>query len=712
MMIKTITKYLCFTVLLGSASIASSTESSFGKYSGKKTYAQYTRSSQYISVTDGTKLAVDVYRPATGGEVESEPLPVIFYYGRYWRAKMSPDGTIMTNLGPWQPGQKIGSLISRDDSGRLIYWDTGRESIVELMSNGYIFVRAESRGTGASGGISQGDHALLEAQDGVDLINWVASQPWSNGSVGMIGGSYHGMTQLKIAALAPKPLKAIFPAVPAFDLYQLVTGNTGLLHKGVLSFGQGQAQKDGLADVGDLAGSLPSPAPVDNDKDGKQLEKVLAYRKANSPPNALFSTLTDVAPDLVGTLLAVTKAFEFQSPLQALQILSSPLDLQKSLVGKPELQQKIASGLHLYRDTPAFSQSREFGLVAPSSVLKGMQNAAIPMYIWTGWYDEDTVGAFQLFHNFNGPKKITAGLWSHGPNEDNGRIDNPLDDFEAQARELLNSESLRWFDYWLKGRDTGIMDEPSINYAFADIDNQLVWHEASSWPLENTHKQTYFLSAQGAQDDSFNDGSLASAAVNKGALTFTVDYTKTMGPQSRTHDSMSSVPAMVYPDMKVRTNGGGALSFSTPALKEDKLVVGHPIVKLYAKSTASDGEIFAYLEEVDKDGNVVYLTEGLLRASHRKIAKPAYDTFGLPISDSSRQSVSETSTFNQQIVELHFSMQPTANLFEKGHKIRLVLTGADMHNYLTPVYSPSPEVSVFTGGEHASSLTLPMQSIR
>ena len=711
MMIKTIIKNLCLVALLGST-FASSAESSFGKYSSQKKYAQYTRSSQYIKVTDGTKLAVDVYRPAISGEVESAPLPVIFYYGRYWRAKMAPDGTIMTNLGPWQPGQKIGSLKSRDDSGRLIYWDTGRESVAELMSNGYIFVRAESRGTGASGGISQGDHALIEAKDGVDLINWIASQSWSNGNVGMIGGSYHGMTQLKIAALAPKPLKAIFPAVPAFDLYQLITGNTGLLHKGVLSFGQGQAQKDGLADVGGLAASLPTPTPVDSDKDGKQLEEVLVYRKANSPPNAIFAALTDVAPDLVGTVLAVTKAFEFQSPLQALQILSSPVDLQKGLAGKPELQQKIAAGLHLYRDTPAFSQSRKLGVVAPSSVLKDMQKAAIPMYIWTGWYDEDTVGAFQLFHNFNGPKKITSGLWSHGPNEDNGRIDNPLDDFEAQARELLNAESLRWFDYWLKGDDNGIMDEPSIHYAFADTSNQLVWKDASRWPLDNAKKETLFLSSQGIKSDSFNDGSLTSAAVKKGALTFTVDYTKTMGPQSRVHDSMSNAPAMVYPDMKTRTLGGGTLSFSTPALNEDTLVVGHPIVKLYAKSTASDGEVFAYLEEVDKQGNVVYLTEGLLRASHRKLAKPAYQTFDLPVSDSTRKSVSETSGFNEQIVELHFSMQPTANLFEKGHKIRLVLTGADMHNYLTPVYSPSPKVSIFTGGKHASSLTLPLQPIQ
>ncbi|MEP2652104.1 MAG: hypothetical protein ABJH06_08915, partial [Paraglaciecola sp.] len=88
--------YLLLTIMFCVVSVSSKAQSSFGEYRPSQEYSQYTRSSQYISVADGTKLAVDVFRPAVNGQVETKPLPVIFYYGRYWRAKQLADGTIMT----------------------------------------------------------------------------------------------------------------------------------------------------------------------------------------------------------------------------------------------------------------------------------------------------------------------------------------------------------------------------------------------------------------------------------------------------------------------------------------------------------------------------------------------------------------------------------------------------------------------------------------
>ncbi|MEP2652402.1 MAG: CocE/NonD family hydrolase C-terminal non-catalytic domain-containing protein, partial [Paraglaciecola sp.] len=137
-----------------------------------------------------------------------------------------------------------------------------------------------------------------------------------------------------------------------------------------------------------------------------------------------------------------------------------------------------------------------------------------------------------------------------------------------------------------------------------------------------------------------------------------------------------------------------------------------PVLNIYANSTAVDGEIFAYLEEVDAEGNALYLTEGVVRASHRKLVKIANDTLGVPIPSSTRADVSKTSAFTEGVTELKFALQPTANLFEKGNRIRLVITGADMHNYLAPVFSPSPELTISFGGKQASSLTLPIFSAK
>jgi len=684
--------------------------SKFGEYSGyeEQLYSQYTRTSQYVTVEDGTPLAVDVFRPALKGQVEGKPLPVIFYYGRYWRAKQLTDGTIMTNLGPWQPGQKIGTLQHRDASGRLIFWDTGRESIVDLMRHGYVFVRAESRGTGASGGIRDGEHSLTEARDGAALIKWIEQQPWSDGKVGMIGGSYPGMTQLKIAAEAPSALKAIFPAVPSFDFFQLASGGSGLLHKGILSFGQGQAAKDGLT-----AGSFSSRVvAVDDDGDRSKLAAILAQRKAGSPQNATFAALQDSAPEFAYTVGLTSKMLGHSSILQTMGLFMSPPHLQQALAGKLELQEKIARGLHLYRDTPAFSQAREAGMVSPHIVMDAINKAAIPTYVWTGWFDQDTVGAFNFYANLQGPKKIASGTWSHGPNEDNGRADNPRDAYEAQSRELLNVEALRWFDYWLKDIDNGIMNEPSVHYSYAVSPTELVWHSSEKWPLTDTKSKAFYLSGKSDAFRPEDDAQLVPAVSDESVLSFTVDYTKSMGPQSRAHDSMSGAPAMLYSALQAHAEGEGALTITSDILDEDLMVVGHPQLTLYAKSTSIDGDVFAYLEEVEKDGTVKYLTEGLIRASHRDIGDLPYDSFGVPYSASDRASVAKAADFNSGFVALKIAMQPTANLFEKGSSIRLVITGGDMHNYVSPVFSPSPQIMVQVGGKQASVLELPTVAMK
>lgn len=696
---------LAASMLFVAAAVAGEA-SDFGKYQeGRQAeYSQYTRVSRYVPVADGTLLAVDIFRPATEGIMEEKPLPVIFYYGRYWRAVQHADGTIITNLGPWQPGQKIGSLRHRDSSGRLLFWDTGRESVVDLMRHGYVFVRAESRGTGASGGIRDAELSKTEARDGAALIQWIADQPWCDGNVGMIGGSYPGMAQLKVAAEAPPALKAIFPAVPPFDFYQLISGGSGLLHKGILSFSAGQAAQDNASDEG----ARSRVVAVDADPDRRMLDKILSHRREHAPASAVMAGMADIAPEFVGTIGMAAQALGHASPMQTLELLMSPPHLQRTLAGKPELQRRIARGLHLYRDTPAFSRARETGTVSPHAVLPALNAAQIPVYVWTGWYDQDTIGAFQLFHNLTGPKKITSGVWSHGPNEDNGRIDNPRDAFEAQARELLNAEALRWFDFWLKGIPNGIMDEPALHYAYDAGDGTLVWRTAGAWPLGDTRVAAYYLSTKTDTNGVPDDGALSPTGAESGAFGFTVDYTRTTGPQSRFHDSMSGVPAMAYPDMVAHAGGEGALTFTSAPLDEARLVVGHPEVTLHARSTAPDGDVFVYLEEVDDAGEATYLTEGVVRASHRTLGPLAYETSGLPFASSDRASVAQTPPFDREFAELNVTLQPTANLFEAGHRTRLVITGADMHNYLTPVFVPAPRITVRTGGDHASVLRLPL----
>ena len=676
----------------------------FGVYPPLKgeAYLRYQRQSLYVPVRDGVRLAVDVFRPMTPKAVEDKPLPVVFYYARYWRARQLPDGSVSTNLGILPKGQTIGSLVSRDSSGRLLFWDTGRESVIELMRRGYVFVRAEGRGTGASEGIRTADYDMVEAQDGADLIAWIAQQSWSDGKVGMIGGSYPGIMQLKVAAQAPPALKAIFPAAPAFDLYRLTTAGTGALHKGILGFQASQAKSDGLDAAQSVADKV---APVDADPDGSYLAKVLERRLAETPKGAAERALAAMAPEFATTVGGLAARWRSPSGLAALGTILDAKTFQAKLKDDPEAQALALKGLSLYRDAPVFSDPQTTGQASPHLSLEALNRARIPTYVWSGWYDMDTTGAALLYRNLQGPAKLTLGPWSHGPNEDSGRFTSPLVAYEARARELLTAEAIRWFDYWLKGNDTGVMADPAVHYGVADTPTRIAWHGEAGWPASKAGAQKLYLAPSRKTGEAGLDGN---RPARSGQAVFQVDYLVTLGPASRYHDSFSGASEMAYPDLDAHAKAG--VSFVTAPLEADLLVVGHPVINVQARSTAEDGDLFFVLEDVTANGSR-YVTEAVVRASHRAQGPAPYNVAGLPFSASTRAVVAGTAPFNQGLVTLTADMQPTAHLFKKGSRVRLVVTGADADNYITTPLSPAPSITIGTGGPEASFISLPTQEI-
>jgi len=92
------------------------------------------------------------------------------------------------------------------------YWESGspREFVARFLDAGYAYVGANVRGTGASEGIFS-YFQPIEAVDGAEIIGWIAAQAWSNGHLGMIGASYGAHTQIAVAALNPRHLRAIVP---------------------------------------------------------------------------------------------------------------------------------------------------------------------------------------------------------------------------------------------------------------------------------------------------------------------------------------------------------------------------------------------------------------------------------------------------------------------------------------------------------------------
>jgi putative CocE/NonD family hydrolase len=214
------------------------------------TYDDYVRESLYVPVRDGTRLALNIYRPAVNGVAVDEPFPVVFAFTPY-RARFYNEQDEIVELG---------------QSARL--------GLTGLTNFGYVVATADIRGKGASFGHRRGFQDRTEAKDGYDLVQWLAGQPWSSGAVGITGCSYLGGSAIQVATTAPPALKAVFAGASDFDKYAFV-------RRGGLT-AQFNTRPDEPPEV-DL-----KSVPVDADPDGKLLREAVAQHAANTPMAALW----------------------------------------------------------------------------------------------------------------------------------------------------------------------------------------------------------------------------------------------------------------------------------------------------------------------------------------------------------------------------------------------------------------------------------------
>jgi len=180
--------------LLGLGPVVASAQEKVSKpgvYSGysQQIYDGWKRFSRYVAVQDGTKLAMDYYRPTLTGVVVEKRLPVIFVFTPYRRASYASGGIMV--LSP----KNSFSHITPD-------------GLLSLVKYGYVVAVADCRGTNASYGVRKATNNQVEAGDARDLIEWLAVQQWSDGNVGMWGCSYVGGTVHEAIRMMPPHLKA------------------------------------------------------------------------------------------------------------------------------------------------------------------------------------------------------------------------------------------------------------------------------------------------------------------------------------------------------------------------------------------------------------------------------------------------------------------------------------------------------------------------
>ena len=579
---------------------AESKVSKVGEYSGYSLpiYKDWTRVSQYVAVRDGTKLAVDVFRPVQNGQPVEEPLPVIWTYDRYHRADMKK-GKLVTQLDqePW---------------------------LKTMLQHGYVVGVVDARGSGASFGDVQEPFGVKEANDGYDITEWFAAQTWCNKRVGMFGRSYLGITQYLIAGTAPPHLRAIFPEMALFDLYSFL-------------YGGGVFRSDFADKWGRLVRSLDTAnlaPPVDSDSNGEVLKQAIEMHRANRDVPVLFQ----------------------------------PLPFRDSV------DQQTGSKFYLTN--------------SPAQTLERVKKSGIAIYHLAGWNDLWPRDALLWYSNLNNPQKIIIGPWSHD---------------DARGFDLA-AEHLRWYDYWLKGIDNGIMNEPPINYYTMGAGPGREWRSASTWPVPQATETKYFFGGgKSGSVSSTNDGTLGTnqPAETAGQDDYTVNYMTTSSSTSRWANGYGQ--SFGYGNML--SNDQKGLTYTTARLTENMEVTGHPVAHLWVTTKAKDADFFVYLEEIDEFGGSQYVTEGTLRASHRALSTPTFNNLSLPYH---RSYTKDSVPLGDEPVELVFDLHPTSNIFNAGNRIRITITGADRDNTATPEQTPSPVVSILRNSKHASYVTLPL----
>jgi uncharacterized protein len=247
-------------------------------------------------------------------------------------------------------------------------------------------------------------------------------------------------------------------------------------------------------------------------------------------------------------------------------------------------------------------------------------------------------------------------------------------------------EHLRFFDRYLKGVENGIDTEPPIQYYTYNAPAGQEWAFSDTWPVKGTTTKRLFLAAP------TGELGLSDTVPEPGAAEFVTDYSVITGSPTTPYWPTSQ--------------HGHGVSFTTAPFTEDVRITGHPEVSLQISTTATDGDVFAYLEEISPDGEVAIRAHGRLRASHRRLGTPPYGYLGLPWHRSFREDYLPMEPGVP--AELCFDLLPTSTIVQRGARLRLVVTAADPRQRRFMRTDPPPVVTLHLGGSTPSFIDLPV----
>jgi putative CocE/NonD family hydrolase len=275
------------------------------------------------------------------------------------------------------------------------------------------------------------------------------------------------------------------------------------------------------------------------------------------------------------------------------------------------------------------------------------------------------------------------------------------------------TDQLRWFDYWLKGIDTGIINEPPVKLEIrtGGSPKRYEFRTENEWPLARTRWTKFYLAIERdpVGDVMGSEGSLVTTppALQK-QITYPASGVTKAGVASGS--SLSTTHGNV---------GRSGVSFETPPLTGDTEVTGPIVLTMWISSTSEDMDIFATLRNIGPDGKdvcevgqhgqpVPCVTKGWLRASHRKL-DPARSLPYRPYHPHNERLWLKTG----EVVECQVEIWPTSMVFKKGHRIRLDVqprdgVGSAPYTHYHADYNAGADNTIYAGGATPSCVMLPV----
>ena len=574
--------------------------------------------------------------------------------GHYDETKLSkPTHGVVTELNvpvPMRDGVRLSADIYRPDADgkfpvilmRTPYNNNSEGAVGQakgLAERGYVVVLQDVRGRYDSDGTFYAFQH--EPDDGFDTDEWAGTQPWSNEKIGTTGGSYVGFTQMTQAIRGSQYLTALAPTVTTLNIY----GNW-IYTGGAFQYGF----------------ALPWGASL---IDGR-----------------------------------VNQAFVPHNWPEAFKHL--PIATADEAVGRrnPHYRDWVK---HPTRDAYWDANSHE----------TAQDQVAVPLLNVGGWYDiflsgmlEDDIEIRKRGKTAEARqgKRLMVGPWVHGVgNRSNYRAEASYQidrvDFGPAAEMDLQPVYLRWFDYWLKGIDNGVADEPPIKIF---VMGENYWRYEHEWPLARTQYTKYYLQSDGSANTLHGDGRLSTDPPAGGSAsdTFTYDPADPVPTLGGNNCCWSNIVPMGAFDQRSAERRGDVLVYTTPELTEPVEVTGPITAMLYAATSVRDTDWTAKLVDVHPNGYAQNIQDGIIRARYREAPGPP--------------SLIAPATVYEYTIDLWSS----SNTFLPGHRIRVEISSSNFPRFDrnlntgedpgTGTRMETAEQTVYHSSEYLSHILLPV----